>query len=384
MNESKLGNARVLSLRNPEDYKGRYGALKVNIQKLAKRLIPLLTVCVVLLSSLVAPVSAEEVNYRDYETSVQVDGDNDLVTVTFPTEWIHGLVAHTDGSGVKHWDGPVLDWEAYDTDFTQSSDVMRIYVAPFGTTLGAWETSYKGRYLSLKNIPTDSIFEIGFLFGGTTATNNIKWVSSDERAYSVTDGYASMYFKSVKTLNVTGSSLDPYKSEISTGSGEGFFPEYIFTIETANGQDFSSQHFYLEVEYFRMKISISSLYRLQEQSGITNELLTEVNEQLAEQNKNLEDIINGTPEMNDKVDSAVDDMNNAGNQLEDLGESLNAVEKPNTDNLDVGIDSFLPETSFLAYTAPIRNLWENDTLVGMLIIVLTLVLVSWVFFGKKG
>lgn len=98
----------------------------------------------------------------------------------------------------------------------------------------------------------------------------------------------------------------------------------------------------------------------------------------------LEDFINGSDEMNENVDNAVNDMESVGGDLENVGGALNSVEKPATGDIQTGIDSFLPETSFLAYTAPIRKLWLNDTLVAMFMIVLTLVLVSWVFFGKKG
>lgn len=349
--------------------------MKVNIQKLAKRFFPLLTVCVILLSCFVAPVSAEGINYRDYEGNVTVDGDNDIVTVNLPTYWFTGLIAMPDGRGLQPWNG-------HNFSCTIGDDInkLNIYLAPFGTEIGAYDRAYTGRYLSMDNIPSDAEFYLQF--GVTTSSPDSFTISRiQERVYSVNDSYASMYSMNTYPGGEPGSFA--VSTVFDAVDAQGWFPEYIMYLQSG-GTTFAGTTISFEVYSFRLEVSISSLYRLQEQSGITNDLLTEVNKQLEEQGKTMEDILNGTPEMNDKVDSAVDDMNNAGEKLEELGESLSNVEKPNTDNLEVGIDSFLPETSFLAYTAPIRNLWENDSLVGMLIIVLTLVLVSWVFFGKKG
>jgi hypothetical protein len=94
-------------------------------------------------------------------------------------------------------------------------------------------------------------------------------------------------------------------------------------------------------------------------------------------------IINGTPEQNQQVGDANDKMESAGDKLGDLNDQMQ-VEKPDTEDMDVSIDSLVPGTSILAYTQPILEFWENPTLKAMLIIVMTLVLVSWVMFGKKG
>lgn len=94
-------------------------------------------------------------------------------------------------------------------------------------------------------------------------------------------------------------------------------------------------------------------------------------------------IINGTPEQNQQINDANDKMESAGDKLGDLNDQMQ-VEKPDADDMDVSIDSLVPGTSILAYTQPILEFWENPTLKAMLIIVMTLVLVSWVMFGKKG
>lgn len=97
----------------------------------------------------------------------------------------------------------------------------------------------------------------------------------------------------------------------------------------------------------------------------------------------LDSAINGTPEQNDKVNSAVDQMSQAGDKLGSLGDSMSSIEKPAVDSIEADISTFVDPISFGVLTAPFLRLWENDTLLAILSIVVTLVIVSWVFFGKK-
>ena len=92
-------------------------------------------------------------------------------------------------------------------------------------------------------------------------------------------------------------------------------------------------------------------------------------------------ISNGQQE---QVGNAVNDMAGSAGELGAIGDQLAGVEQPNTDNLDVSLGSLVPIQAITAYVAPIQMLWDNPTLFGMLSIVIALVIVSWVFFGKKG
>lgn len=104
---------------------------------------------------------------------------------------------------------------------------------------------------------------------------------------------------------------------------------------------------------------------------------------LGDINENINSAINGTPEQNNKVNSAVDEMTQAGDKLGSLGDSMSSVEKPAADSIEADIGKFVDPVSFGVLTAPFHRLWENDTLLAVLSIVVTLVIVSWVFFGKK-
>lgn len=130
----------------------------------------------------------------------------------------------------------------------------------------------------------------------------------------------------------------------------------------------------------RDKIADKNTLLLQNQELLLNDM---INEQQTT-NEKMDDVIGGTAEQNNQVAGALDGMSQSTDKLDQMGDTLNSVEKPSADDMNVGISDLVPYSALLAYTSPIQALWENKTLLGFLIIVLTLVLVSWVMFGKKG
>lgn len=101
-------------------------------------------------------------------------------------------------------------------------------------------------------------------------------------------------------------------------------------------------------------------------------------------NGQINDAINGTPEQNQQAQDAVGGLNDSTDKLGDLGDKMASVQKPVVDSHQISAGSLVPETSLMVLSAPFQALWENNQLLAMLTIVVTLVLVSWVFFGKKG
>lgn len=99
---------------------------------------------------------------------------------------------------------------------------------------------------------------------------------------------------------------------------------------------------------------------------------------------NLNNAINGTPEQNQQAQDAVGGLNNSTDKLDSLGDTMSNVEKPSIDSNKISADSLVPHTSLVVLSSPFQALWENNQLLAMLTIVVTLVLVSWVFFGKKA
>ena len=95
-------------------------------------------------------------------------------------------------------------------------------------------------------------------------------------------------------------------------------------------------------------------------------------------------IVNGTPEQDQIANESNNEMSAAAGKLDNLGDQLNSVEKPDVGSMNVGINDLVGDSSsLLLLTSPIREIWQNPVALGFITIVLTLVLVSWVFFGKK-
>lgn len=98
----------------------------------------------------------------------------------------------------------------------------------------------------------------------------------------------------------------------------------------------------------------------------------------------LGDMVNGTPEQNQQAQDVVGGLNSSTDKLGQLGDTMASVEKPTIDSNKISAGSLVPSTSLVVLSSPFQALWENNQLLAMLTIVVTLVLVSWVFFGKKG
>ena len=253
----------------------------------------IVAIAAVLFSLIACPAFAEGINYRDYEGNVTVDGDNDIVTVNLPAYWFTGLIAMPDGAGLQPWNG-----HNFSCTIGADTNKLNIYLAPFGTEIGAYDRNYTGRYLSMDNIPSDAEFYLQF--GVTTSSPDSFTISRiQERVYSVNDSYASMYSMNTYPGGEPGSFA--VSTVFDAVDAQGWFPEYIMYLQSG-GTTFAGTTISFEVYSFRLEVSISSLYRLQEQSGITNDLLTEVNRQLEEQGKTMEDILDQQQQTNDKLD----------------------------------------------------------------------------------
>ena len=261
-----------------------------------KRILLIGSLLVLLVCVFIVPASAEEINYRDYEGNVKVDGDNDIVTVDLPTYWFTGLIAMPDGAGLQPWNG-----HSFSCTIGDDTNKLNIYLAPFGTEIGAYDRDYTGRYLSMDNIPSDAEFYLQF--GVTTSSPNSFSVSSiQERVYSVNASHASLYSMNTYPGGEPGSFA--VSTVFDAVDSQGWFPEYIMYLQSG-GTTFAGTTISFVVYNFRLEVSISSLYRLQEETGRTNDLLTEVNKQLAEQGKTMDEIVNQQQQTNDKIDDII-------------------------------------------------------------------------------
>lgn len=139
-----------------------------------------------------------------------------------------------------------------------------------------------------------------------------------------------------------------------------------------------------ENERCAFDFSITEEFYQELQKAETNRLLGKIEDHLEEQNQTLDDIFEGTPEQNQQAQDSVGGLKDSTDKLGALGDTMSSVEKPVINSNQISAGSLVPETSLLVLSAPFQALWENEILLAILTIVVTLVLVSWVFFGKKG
>lgn len=116
----------------------------------------------------------------------------------------------------------------------------------------------------------------------------------------------------------------------------------------------------------------------------TDEKLDGIGDQIDGIGDQIDDMVNGTPEQNQQVNNSIGDLNNSTDKLDQLGDQMSSVAKPSINSNQISADSLVPHTALVTLASPIQALWENNQLLAMLTIVVTVVLVSWVFFGKKA
>ena len=352
--------------------------MKNNIQ----RIIVVVAVVALLAMLLVFPASAAEFDryysYEDLFHTIKVDGDNVIISVAVPDDCITFQFKNNDLKKIKTYeDGPNL-WIECD-EFT--SYEIRIFAF----------SAYK---FDILDFPKDTVFKFDVAITDSFEVSctgpklrsavyyfdvNGKQISHEGTDSDIT-GLRSSYSLSHQMNRPEGAHFSTFSVKLMD-----FVPE----------EDF---HGRIEVTNFTLSMSVSDLYWMEVETGKTNAILSAVKTQLEENGQKLDDIIsgveengeklddivNGTPEQNEQIDNAVDEMQGAVDRLEQAGEAMNSIERPDMSDIDVSIDSLVPQTSLLAYTSPILAFWDNDTLLAMVTIVCTLVLVSWVFFGKKG
>lgn len=109
--------------------------------------------------------------------------------------------------------------------------------------------------------------------------------------------------------------------------------------------------------------------------------LTDVGDKI---DSGFSDVLNGSTQQNQQVNNSLGGLNSSTDKLGQIGDQMSSVEKPTIDSNKISADSLVPNTALVTLASPFHALWENNQLLAMLTIVVSVVLVSWVFFGKKA
>lgn len=87
----------------------------------------------------------------------------------------------------------------------------------------------------------------------------------------------------------------------------------------------------------------------------------------------------GNSGSDDFKDEAADKVD----QMQDVNSGMNELQKPDINGINVNLDNIVAPNAVATLTSPMTVLFGNDFFAGVLLMVVTLALVSYVLFGKK-
>lgn len=276
-----------------------------------RRLFVLFALPALFLSTLfLRPASALEfVDYQDYAT-YDFSDDFANVTVNLPTQQCR-------------WDAYGINYSSYIGTFRGSSFVWSVptgnyalFVNPFGTSFNVNSNvndfSSDGFAIKLDDLPKDavitSVIKISF-----PDANGLIHEQSSFRNYYVAGDSIVLRGDATGVPVVSGTSFtysNTFYREDYSGSGDG----YLFALSIPDFWVSTDGAVICELEQLSISFSISGLQYQAQQSGKTNQLLEDVKDALADQDKTMDEILSGG--------SAGDDLMSGSDKLEDAGAGL--------------------------------------------------------------
>lgn len=357
--------------------------MKVNIQKLVNRYTSLLVAIVVFVSCLFVPVLGANVGENELVTSknyasITYDDEEGRVIYNyiFPPEWYRTGVFRAPA-----WSSKIGDYSGKEFSFMYAGEAISLLMKPCSSNAGVYAVGSElkgGHVIDLSSFPSDATYIGGLrlVVKGQDIVYNADCVIIHyfvDKNGMVIGQYDRQAYPNVFTTDTALNAV--YSQEVKLADmnipsdAVGFIP--VYTLKNLTISDDTE----ITVSYQKYSIHFS----------MTNlEWEAQQNEKLVDTLNDVKDeILNGSPEQNQQAGEAVDKMDSLGGEIDSFGESMQTT-KPDVSTVQIKLDKLVDHPTLLAYVAPIQELWENKTLTSMLIIVATLVIVSWVFFGKKG
>lgn len=289
-----------------------------------KRILVIASCVALLVCSFALPASAAELDYNDYITNIQVDGDNDIVTVSFPVQ--NALYQLYDSST-----NLLLSQLGSLNFYADSNSKYRIDIVPLWPDV-----------IDLSNIPQGAVLALDFQ---SDASGLGFWdaVNLDVLCYLAFPYGSGTYWRSVRP--VLSENFDPsfsFNLDKSDDNGS-FFSAVDLQFSFHNIDFLDSGAKQLEAKSLTVTMSISSLYRLQQQTGKTNEILSEVEKQLADQGKTLDEVLGAQKDTNEKLDGIINDKVDStppsgGGAVGDLDDAEGQIRDDAQSGLDQGLD----------------------------------------------
>lgn len=310
-----------------------------------KRILVISLCLAAIAASFVLPASAAGVDYNDYITNVQVDGDNDVVTVTLPTDdtlfnlydssWNH--VESYTGSSYELWMDP--------------DNIYNLEVEPF-----VWR-------ISLDNIPNDT--EILMKFYCSTDNSYITPLVYGKVQYYKDGSHFDHQQYDIGRSPFGEEIKFPFVMDIPAGA-DSFSPVILFTDWTVLNAGYPLN---IECTEMVLNMSISSLYRLQQQTGKTNEILNAVEKQLEEQGKTLDEVLGAQQDTNEKLDQIINgdngfnssgsDFGSQSDELAGAGDQMGSALGDGMSSLGTMVDSAAFATTLTTLSALVNVVFEG-------------------------
>lgn len=297
--------------------------------KLSPRILALMSVVVLLSAVIAVPALAAVIDYNDYVTKVQVDGDNDLVTVKIPAEFAFVMVFDvTDGGKTTVYRG-YGDYH----DFTfELGHVYSFNVSIFGYPYGG------GSGLDLSYIPVGTQIASGFGFDYAGDWEAIATPYMDVNYQYYEQGSGEILYYKWKDLE-----WQDWEFFTDTYVVESVDDANVLTViyNVTPNEMLSNVTTGIVIHDTTMVFSISSLLRQQQLTGKTNDLLKEVESQLAAQGKTLDDIKASQEETNEKLDDIINgEVNGEAPDGSDIVDDYESAEDELMDSVSGGSDTF--------------------------------------------
>lgn len=251
-----------------------------------KRILVIASCVALLVCSFALPASAAVLDYNDYITNIQVDGDNDIVTVTIPLQGNTQYALYENSNLI----GNIFGNEIVGQFKYGNSYNLYIMPTPFDSVL-------------LSNIPS-----------GTTVSYDY-YITENYPAYNTPIVLFKVYYYMadgstiIKSYELNRSPFEwafPIESTLDIPDGAVSFSTEVgfLNFSPANDKDVIYVATF-GLKSYTLTMTISSLYRLQQQTGQTNVILKEVEKQLADQGKTLDEVLGAQKDTNEKLDSII-------------------------------------------------------------------------------
>lgn len=372
--------------------------MKLN-KKCLQRVCAFLSAGLIVAASSVFPVpQAATYDFLDYMTNVRVTDDRNIVTISLPCD-ISRFDLYPSNMDIK--ETTFSDYMVYNFQDYESTGIS------YDLTLSPSWSNKSVNFLSLNNIPNNTEINVWLRIetytGGRNDLTTALYPYEDYEWDS--EGGRIFYYKGadkVRTLSVDFGYYDtPSNTPFHYFLGLGLLYDPL----DPTGSDFVSvdrmyPNFYLNGLRFNgdcdMKISVDSYEILLHidslvATGQYGKLLDCINDKLVSQGLYIDpktgDITHikpGVGEADSLLDQSNDKFKDNYTGFDSYGDAMLGFKEIGVDNFHSGINNLVDPDSFLTVISPFREMWNYQPLSSILLIVVSLIVISLVFFGKRG